>query len=108
MERFSQCIEVLVEEKKVFEDQVDRAKKHLGEEVAKKKSVKDDLGWLLQKGIFRVVDKVVESSEFAMGVKQMKKVCMATGVDNGKQEVREYVIARMFVLGEAVATTEHI
>lgn len=38
----------------------------------------------------------------------MKKACMDASVENGMQEVREQVIARMFVLGEAVATTEHI
>ena len=47
VEHFSQRIEVLVEENKVFEDQVDHANKKLGEEVAKRKSVEDDLGWLI-------------------------------------------------------------
>ena len=36
---------------------------------------------------------MVESSEFVIGVKQMKMACMAAGVENGKQEVREQVIA---------------
>lgn len=83
VEPFSQYIEVLVEEKMEFEDQVDHANRKLGEEMARRKSVEDDLGWLLQRAIIRVVDKVVESSEFAMGVKRMKMVWMAVGVENG-------------------------
>lgn len=108
VKRFSLCIEVLVEEKNIFEDRVDRADKQFGEEVENRWSAEDDLGWLLQKVIVSVVDKVVECFEFAVGVKQMKKACMDASVENGMQEVREQVIASMFVLGEAVATTEHI
>lgn len=68
VKRFSMCIEVLVEEKNIFEDRVDRADKQLGEEVEKRWSAEDDLGWLLQKVIVSVVDKVVECFEFAVGV----------------------------------------
>ncbi|CAH1412329.1 unnamed protein product [Lactuca virosa] len=42
-----------------------------------------------------------------MGVKWMKMACMAAGVENGKQEIREQVVTGKFVPGEAVATTEH-
>lgn len=91
----------------VFEDQVDRASRWLEEEVGRRKSVEDDPGWLLHKGVICVVDKVVESSKFAMGVKPKKMVCMAAGVENGKQEVQVQVVTGKFVPGEAVSTMEH-
>lgn len=59
----------------------------------KRKNAEDDLGWLLQKEIIHVVDKLVESYEFLMGVKRMKMACMAAGVENGKHEIREQVMA---------------
>ncbi|CAI9259171.1 unnamed protein product [Lactuca saligna] len=80
VERFCQRMEVLVEEKKVFEDQADCTDKQLGEEVAKRKSVEDDLGWRAWSLVWRMENR----------------------------EVWEHVVAGKFVLGEAVATTEHI
>lgn len=108
VEHFSQSIEVLVEEKKAFEDQVDRANMQFGEEVARRRSMEDNLGWLIHKGIVHVVDKVVECSKFVIGVKWMKMACMAAGIENGKQEVRKQVITGKFVPRDAVATTDHI
>ncbi|CAH1444302.1 unnamed protein product [Lactuca virosa] len=37
----------------------------------------------------------------------MKMACMAAGVDNGKQEVREQVVTGKFVHGEVFATIEN-
>ncbi|CAI9273484.1 unnamed protein product [Lactuca saligna] len=66
--------QVLVEEKKVLEGQADCSNKRLEEEVARWKVAEVNLGWLLHKGIVRVVDKVVESVEFALGVSAGKFV----------------------------------
>ncbi|CAI9270692.1 unnamed protein product [Lactuca saligna] len=101
---------LLVGEMASLEDKVialDGSVEHLSQRI-ERKSTEDDLGWLLQKGIARVVDKVVECFEFVIGVNQMKRTCMVAGVENGKQEVREQVIAGKFVPGEAAATTKHI
>lgn len=68
VERFSQRIEVLVEEKRVLESQADCTNKRLEEEIARRKVAEEDLGWLLQKGIVRVVDKVVESISLCWGL----------------------------------------
>ena len=86
---------------------MDHANRQLEEEVTRRKNMEDDLGWLLRKEVVCVVEKVDEISEFAMGVKRMKMVCMAAGVENGKQEVREQFVTGKYVPGEAVATTEH-
>lgn len=79
VERLSHRIEVLVEEKKVLEVQVERSHKRLDEVVAE-----ENLGWLIQKGVVLVVDKVVKSAEFALGVMQMKTKCVAASMENAK------------------------
>lgn len=63
--------------------------------------------WLLQKGIVRVIDKVVESVEFSLGVRRMKAVCMAAGVEGGKQVIREQVATKRFIPGESSAFPGH-
>lgn len=68
VEHFSQRIEFLVEEKKVLESRANCVNKWLEEDIAREKFGDEDLGWLLQKGIFRVVDKFVESAEFSLGL----------------------------------------
>lgn len=51
----------------MLEVQAEHSHKRLEEEVAKRKVVEENLGWLLQKGIVRVVDKVIESVKIALG-----------------------------------------
>ena len=55
-----------------------------------------DMSWLLQKRIVRVVNRLIESTEFSFGVRQMKAVCVAAGVEGGKHAVREQVVTRKF------------
>lgn len=64
--------------------------------------------WLLQKGVIRVVDKVVKSNVFSVRVKRMKATCMVIGVEGGKQVVREQVASWMFDPGESGVILELI
>ncbi|CAI9267832.1 unnamed protein product [Lactuca saligna] len=80
VEHFYQRIEALVEEKKVLESRVDEWCRELEAEVLRRKTMRDDMMWLLQKGVVWVMDKMVESIEFSLGVKKMKEECMATGM----------------------------
>lgn len=68
----------------MLESQVEDVSRKLEEEGMRMKVVEDDLKWLLQKGIIRVVNKVVESSEFSLGVRRVKAACMAIGVESSK------------------------
>lgn len=107
VERFSQRIEVLVDEKTMLEDQVEDVSRLLEGEGMRRKVVQDDLKWLLQKGVVRVVDRVVESTEFSLGVRRMKVASMATEVEGGKQVIREEISIGKFMPGEPSTLLEH-
>ncbi|CAI9279478.1 unnamed protein product [Lactuca saligna] len=47
------------EKRRVLESQADCTNKRLEEEIARRKVAEEELGWLLQKGIVRVVDKAM-------------------------------------------------
>lgn len=79
----------------------------LEEESVRRKAVVDDLNWLLQKGIIRVVDKVVESLDFSLGVRHMKAAYMAIEVKVGKKVIREQIATGEFVFGEPSTLLEH-
>ena len=66
----------------------------------KRESVGTDLSWLLKRGIVQIVDKLIKSSEFRLRIKQMKVAYMATGVEGGKQVIREQVAIGKFIPGE--------
>lgn len=59
----------------MLESQAYCVNKRLEGKIASRKAADEDFRWLLQRGIVRVVDKDVESTEFALGVKQMKMAC---------------------------------
>lgn len=46
--------------------------------------LEEDMAWLLQKRVMCMVDQVIESPEFSLGIRQMKVACMATVVEGGK------------------------
>lgn len=48
-------------------------------EKAKKENVETILSWLLKRGIVRIVDKLIESFEFTLGIKRMKAACIGDG-----------------------------
>lgn len=40
-----------------------------------------DLTWVLQKGVVRVVDHFVESSEFSLVIRCVKAACVAASIE---------------------------
>lgn len=44
-----------------------------------------DLAWVLQKGVVCIVDRIIESGDFALVIHLMKATCVAAGVEKGKQ-----------------------
>lgn len=65
------------------------------------------MAWLLKKGVICVVDRVIESAEFSLGVRRMKAACMDVGVEGGKHVVWEQVSIGKFTLGESSALADH-
>lgn len=53
------------------------------------------------------MDNWIESSEFTLGIKKMKVVCVKVGVEGGKQEIREQVVVGKFTPGELRALLEY-
>ncbi|CAI9272431.1 unnamed protein product [Lactuca saligna] len=70
-------------------------------------NVEAALACLLKKGIVQVVDKLIESSEFTLRIKQMKSACMETRVEGGKRVIREQFAAGIFTPGESSALLEY-
>ena len=50
---------------------------------------------------------MLESVEFSLGVRRMKVVCMAAGVEGCKQAIYEQVSAWKFIFGEPSTILEH-
>lgn len=75
-------------------------------EELRRKVVEDDMMWLHQKGVVKVVNKAVESAEFSLGVRRMKATCVVAGVEGGKQTVIEQVTTGMFNPGELSVIVE--
>ncbi|CAI9302962.1 unnamed protein product [Lactuca saligna] len=61
-------------------------------EELRRKVFEADVAWLLHKGYAHMMDQVIESVEFLLGVWQMKEKCMAANVEGGKQVIREHVV----------------
>lgn len=64
------------------------------------------MAWILKKGIVRVMDRVIESTEFTLGVRKMKASCVVASVEGGKQAVREQVVIGKFNPEEPSAVVE--
>lgn len=52
------------------------------------KILEADLAWILHKGVVRVVDRVVKSSDLTLGIRSVKVACMAASIESGKQVTR--------------------
>lgn len=67
--------------------------KRQGEQLAieelERRILEVEMAWILKKGIVRVMDRVIESTEFTLGVRKMKASCVVASVEGGKQAVRE-------------------
>ncbi|CAI9297081.1 unnamed protein product [Lactuca saligna] len=106
VECFSKRIEALLEENKALEDQVEIRRSQLEVRELRRMAVEEDVAWLLQKGIVRVVDKVVESAKFSLGARRMKTTYMAVWVEHGKQVIREPISLKKFVTSKSSALPE--
>lgn len=69
--------------------------------------MEEDVAWLLQKGVVRVVDKIVDSVEFSLSVRRITTTCMVVRVEDGKQVIREQVSSGKFIPIESNALLEH-
>ncbi|CAI9274516.1 unnamed protein product [Lactuca saligna] len=70
-------------------------------------AVKEDMVWLLKKGIVCVVEKVFESAKFSLGVRHMKAACTDAKVEGGKQVIREQIATIKFIPGKLIALLEY-
>ena len=75
-------------DKRVAELEVD-----LLTENAAKGALEKDVSWILSDRLSRVVDRLIESSQFLQGLVLVKEACVAAGVEQGKKIVWEQVSA---------------
>lgn len=82
----------MVLEKKALAENLTLQDDQFTAEVSRRKILEADLAWFLQKGVVRVVDRVVESSEFALGIHCVKFVCVVAGIKMGKWMARVWSV----------------
>lgn len=73
-----------VGEKALLEDQVKQKVVQLAAKESMRKIVENDMAWLLRHVIVRVIDRVIESTEFSMRIWCMKAICVVAGVEGVK------------------------
>lgn len=101
MEHLEKRVETLVKEKGLLEEKVKQHARQLVVEESMRQSrrqiVKGDVVWLLWEGIVWVVDRVIESIKFSIRVRDMKAVCVAAGLEGGRQAMKEQVASRKLI-----------
>lgn len=80
----SQQVQNLVSEKEALAERLTLRDDQFTTEVSRRKILEADLVWVLQNGVARVVERVVESSEFTLGIRHMKATCVAAGIEKEK------------------------
>ncbi|CAI9271418.1 unnamed protein product [Lactuca saligna] len=96
-----------MEEKRVLEGPVEEVSRLLEGEGMRRKVVEDDFKWLLQNGVFQVVEKAVECANVSLGLRCMKAACITAGVEGGKQVIREQISTEKFMSDEPSTLLEH-
>lgn len=50
-----------------------------------RKTLEEDLTWVFQNGVVCMVDHVIESEEFALGIQVVKVTCVVASMESGKE-----------------------
>lgn len=67
-----------------------------------------DLSWVLQEGVVRIDDQIIDSEEFSLGVRHLKARCMVAGIESGKQPVWKQLATRKFDPAEQGAAAQSV
>ncbi|CAI9299474.1 unnamed protein product [Lactuca saligna] len=78
-------VQNLESEKEAFVERLELRDDQFTSKVSRRKSLEVDLALVLQKGVVRVVDRVIKSSEFALRIRRVKAAYVAASVEKGKQ-----------------------
>ncbi|CAH1413281.1 unnamed protein product [Lactuca virosa] len=89
VDRLSQQVQCLEANKGTLEGCLRQQSEHMESEALKRNTLEEDLAWVLQKGVIRVVDRVIESGDFSLGIRRMKSACVVAGMESGKEAVRK-------------------
>lgn len=79
----SQQVLSLSSEKDTLTKHLELRNDQLPTEVLRRKVLEDDLDWVLQKRVDRMVDRILDSSEFALEIRCVKVTCVAAGIESG-------------------------
>lgn len=75
----------MVSENEALVEHIPLRDDYFSPEVSRRKVLETDFAWVLQKRVVRVVDRVVKSSEVALGIRHLKVQCLDAGTERGKQ-----------------------
>ncbi|CAH1423277.1 unnamed protein product [Lactuca virosa] len=65
------------------------------------------LNWVVNEGVVRVVDKVIELLEFIHGISLIKNICWDVGEESSLESVKREVVVRTFDIGAASSSLSH-
>ena len=68
----SQHVQIFVSKKEALAERLTLQDDQFTAEDSRRKILEVDLAWVLHKGVVCVVDRVVKSSEFALGIRRLK------------------------------------
>ena len=83
-------------EKTCLTERTDELEADMVGEITARGVLEKDIPWILHDGLYRIVDKVIESPHFLKGLVHVQATCMESGVEQGKGDLRELVVARKF------------
>ncbi|CAI9290263.1 unnamed protein product [Lactuca saligna] len=84
-ERLEDQVRSLTREKNVLPNKLAQCQCQLAQARVDGAIAWGDLQWVLEKGVVRVLDRVIDNTEFARGIKGVSKACEALGFERVKQ-----------------------
>ena len=75
----------LTREKGVLASELARCQRQLARARVNSVVTRGSLQWMLEKEVVRVIDKVIESAEFASRIQGVQNACKALGLEKEKQ-----------------------
>ncbi|CAH1422391.1 unnamed protein product [Lactuca virosa] len=66
-----------------------------------------DLDWMVKDGIVRILDKIIEITNFFQGVGRVKNMCFPAGEESSRVALRKAVVAETFDPSAASSTSSH-
>nr|KAJ0202751.1 hypothetical protein LSAT_V11C500252000 [Lactuca sativa] len=104
----SQQVQNLVSEKVELAECLTLQDNQFTAEVSSRKILEADLAWVPQKGVVRMLDRVVESSEFVLRIPHVRAAGVAVCIKKGKQMARAWLAGNIPSSSNPDAATQYV